>query len=112
LTLLLAQRRTDSTQSTIQYMKWHATKLVTARLPGDSLTDTSRLNTNLSNIRLYSTEEQIFVCSSFLPSGALFGFFMELLWNFPCHELSKMEVKMEVSILELYYSVILCVCER
>ena len=28
---------------------------------------------------------------------------MELYWNFPCHELSKMEAKMEVSILELYY---------
>ena len=41
---------------------------------------------------------------------------MELLWNFPCSKMSKMEAKMEakmeVSKTELYYSVILCVCER
>ena len=35
-----------------------ATKLHAARLPGVSLTDTSRLNTNPSNIRIYSTEER------------------------------------------------------
>ena len=28
---------------------------------------------------------------------------MELLWNFPHSKMSKMEAKMEVSILELYY---------
>ena len=37
---------------------------------------------------------------------------MELYWNFPYSKMSKMESEMEVSILELYYSVILCVCER
>lgn len=36
---------------------------------------------------------------------------MELYWNFPHSKMSKMEVKMEVKS-ELYYSVILCVCER
>ena len=37
---------------------------------------------------------------------------MELYWNFPHSKMSKMEVKMEVSNLNFYYSVILCVYKR
>ena len=56
-----------------------ATKLVTARLLRVSLTDTSRCKQNLSNIRLYSTEEQILVCSSFYT---LLSLKLAFLWNF------------------------------
>ena len=59
-----------------------ATKLVTARLLRVSLTDTSRRKQNLSNIRLYNTEEQILVCSSFMTCFAqivpIYGTFVEL----------------------------------
>ena len=56
-----------------------ATKLVTARLLRDSLTDTSSNPTNPSNIRLYSTEEQTKICSSFYT---LLSLELAFLWNF------------------------------
>ena len=37
---------------------------------------------------------------------------MELYWNFPCHELSKLEVKLEVSKSELYYNTKQSLCKR
>ena len=69
-----------------------ATKLVTARLLRDSLTDTLSNPTNPSNIRLYNTEEQIFVCSSFYT---LLSLKLAFLWNFPHSKMSKMEAEME-----------------
>jgi hypothetical protein len=63
-----------------------------------SLTDTSSNPTNPSNIRLYSTEEQILVCSSFLIFLLKISKFVELLWNFPYSKMSKMEAKMELEL--------------
>ena len=50
--------------------------------------------------------------SSFMLCWAQNGLELWILLELSCFETGKMEVDLEVSILELYYSVILCVCER
>ena len=67
---------------------------------------------NPSNIRLYNTEERSQDRSSFMSfkpqSSQDRGTFME----FSTSQRDKMEAKMEVSVLELYYSTFGYVCER
>ena len=36
---------------------------------------------------------------------------MEFLWNFPLFKMREIEADLEVSVLELYYIVLYCVCE-